>query len=227
MAYGRYRRRTFRRRYSGPKRYRKKYGGRGYTRTRISRKTRQPVQYFTRHANLGSITYNSATGVTSTDGVIYFTLSQLTNASDYATIYDQYKIKAVKVSFIPHTNVTYGSGQVSAYSNRLLTCLDFNDETVLSPNAIRQYQTCRVCPNNKIHTRYFYPKPLAEYAQNISGTTVLATKGSPWFSAQNNRDVRYYSIKYSVDHPDSTGFTTGDVLYRVECKYYLSFRGKQ
>lgn len=186
--------------------------------------TRQPVQYFTRYANLGSITYSSGT---STDGVIYFTLSQLTNSSDFATIYDQYKIKAVKVSFIPHTNVTFGNGQVSAYSNRLLTCLDFNDTQVLTPNAMRQYQTCRVVPNNVVHTRYFYPKPLAEYAQNEAGTTVLATKGSPWFSAQSNRDVRYYSIKYSVDHPDTTGFTSGDVLYRVECKYYLAFRGKQ
>lgn len=224
MAYYRRYRRSYRKRTVGPSRYRKKYGGRGYTRTKYSKKFRQNVQYFTRHADLGSITYNASSS-TATNGVVYFSLSQLTDSSEFSNLYDMYKIKAVKITFIPHANVTFGNGDVSAYSNRLLTCLDFNDSTVADPNTIRNYATCRIKPNNKIHSRYFYPKPLAEYANADSGT-VLANKGNPWFST-NNRTVRYYGLKYSVSHPDSTGFTTGDVLYRVEVKFYLSFKGKQ
>lgn len=228
-----YRRRSYRKRYyrrkSTPAKFR-----RWSRRPRKINKYKQSVQYFTRYCKLDNLSYTNTTGIpvnlsTLTDN-IYWKLSQLTNATDFVTLYDQYKILGIKISFIPHANVTFGNGQISAFSNRLLTCYDPNDTGLVSSNTIRQYSSCKVTPINVIHTRFFKPKPLAEYANTTAGGTVLAVPTSnPWFDVQSNRDVQYHGMKVAIDLSTPYTIANGDsvTFFAVECKFYLAMRGKQ
>lgn len=176
---------------------------------------------FVRFVNRGTV--NVTSGTSATFGVLAFKLSDVPVPTDFTNLYDQYRIKAVKVNFIPVTNVTFRQsiGDLAvvgtAFSDRFFTVFDLNDATnPTSINAMREYKDCKWSPYTRIHKRFCYPKPLYEMSGNIP-----ATGKSPWIPTSST-NVDYYGIKWGFEHP--TSIATG-TYFTIECKYYMQFRG--
>lgn len=213
-----YRKRRYtRRRRTGRKRaWRRNFKTRNYRRTKSG-----TLHQFVRFVNRGTV--NCTTGTSSTFGTLSFKLSDVPTVTDFSNLYDQYRIKAVKVSFIPVTNVTFRSNSSdlavvgTAMSDRFFTVLDFNDTTnPTSINAMREYKNCKWTPYTRIHKRFFYPKPLEEMSGNIPANPI----GNPWVPTAFN-NVDYYGLKWGFEHPST--IATGS-YFTIECKYYLQLR---
>lgn len=221
-----YRRRVYKRpkrRYGNTKRAMK----RQMLKPKIGGKLKQPVHYFTRYADGGTISLVDNT--TATYGVLYFELANIPGYSEFSAMYDFYKINAVQVKIIPSVNVTTGQGgeAVSAYYNRFFSVIDYNDRAVPnSVNDLRQYSTCKVTPQQRIHKRFFHPRPVFvvdEDAGSGSSVGVGQVSGkSTWIATASNQ-TEWYGIKYAYEHPDPNA--TIDA-FKVEYKFYLSFKGK-
>ena len=158
--YGRYRRR----RYSYRRRYRN-YNRRRYTRSRYTRYKKSPynrVFMAKRLAQPRDINENSLVTEVLNNGdpiELQFDLAGAQEYTDFTNLYNEYKIRAVKVSFIPLANVS--NMEQSAFSPLLYSAIDTNGNTSgsLTSDQIRQYQTVKWTPYNRIHSRYFYPRP--------------------------------------------------------------------
>lgn len=218
------------------RRYRKSYRRRTYGRKRTWRKSfksqsirynrrRQPIHQFTKFVNKGKIT--GSNGSSFTAGELTFKLPDVSNwATDYQGAYDQFRIKAVKVSFIPVSNVTSfdsnkdGPDRTTYYS-RIFSVFDPNSKGAPgSTNELREYHTAKWSPNNVIHKRFIYPKVRTAVNEGSGTYGTMHTKGSPWINMDSN-SCEYFAIKYAIDHPQ---LAANHDLYAIECKYYLQFR---
>jgi len=150
----------------------------------------------------------------------YFRLSAVTAYTDFTNLYDMYKIRAVKVSFIPMVNIT--SANESGYASLIYSTYDFNGESTTPSQAqIREYQYCKWSPYGKIHKRYFFPRT-TEFISGSQGSG-LSTKVGPqnWIST-NNPDIGYHGLIVNVSNVPS--IAENEPIYKVEVKYYLSFK---
>lgn len=200
------------------RKYRPRRRRRTFKRKWATRKNNQ-IHYFKRFVSLGSITM--AAGSTETLGSLVFQLDDVPDFAEFKAMYDCFKINRVKLMFIPISNVSLystASTQVfinTEHSNRIFTVLDFNDETpATSVNILRQYGTCKMSPNNRIHKRYFKPRIQNSVA---SGTSQYIG----WLSTDTSDDVKWFGVKYGITHQTAVGTEN---IYKVEAHYYLSFK---
>lgn len=189
-------------------------------RRKWSARTRKPnVYYFKRFVEKTAISITA--GSSNTFGVYSFRLDELPNFAEFTNLYDAYKINRVKISFIPFSNVSLvrdgnpDDFKNTEYTNRLFTVLDYTDVTVpVTINQLREYQSCKWSPNNRIHKRYFKPK--------VTGiVTAGSFQTSPWLQCSDSSDVQYLGIRYGLTHQATA---TSNTVYRVEATYYCSFK---
>ncbi|QQL09577.1 capsid protein [Marmot associated feces virus 6] len=206
--------------------YRKRYSRRGNT--RIKRNAMRTYMYKS-HVDLGTIVATPGTASTFTNYT--FALSDIPNPSDYTSLYDQYKLAAVKMKFIPaYTNSQPGTNQ-AAQANPVYPFLDASirsysivDYDGLNlPTTIpgyREYQNCKVRSLMKYHTRYLKPKMFL-----TSGTTQYNLDGKqPWISVIDSTQA-HHGVSFATDATiDLPGSAAAILLYRVEATYYLKFR---
>lgn len=186
------------------------------------RKMPPPGQYyFTRWHNYTGISL--VAGTTNTFGVLNFRLDDVPNYTEFTNLFDCFKIKKVKVMFIPTSNVSLSPSTVAndvfkstEYANRLFTVLDFNDAVVPTTiDQLRQYDNCKVSPNNVIHKRYFTPK----YSTNVDLGS-YNTSGQ-WLEANTSADVIHVGIKYGITHQT---LAVSNEVYKIEVKFYMAFK---
>jgi len=225
MPYRRYS--TRKKRFARRRRYTGRYAKKQMLKPIMNGRLRQPIHYFTRHVDFGTIS-GDGTG-TETLGSFYFRFSEVPGYAEFSAMYDYYQIKAVKVTFIPVSNVSletsaYPTPQTQ-YDYRLITVLDYNDSAVPSSlDVLRQYSNCKVTSNNRIHKRYLHPRPLVTIDEDSGQGGVYSYGEAPknqWIAIANNQ-VRYFGIKYGFEQTNNSTLQR----YRVEAKYYLCFKGK-
>lgn len=185
----------------------------------------QPVHYYKRHLDYGTV--SATNGTTATYGTVYFQLDQLNNYTEFTALYDNYKLIAMKVYFIPISNVTLsGSTPLNVqteHNNRLITVIDYNDrDTPTNVNELREYSTCQVKPNNILHTRYFHPRPTITMDEDATsgGVYGIGQVKGVWVSTASNQ-CEWYGVKYGIQHADPTATVS---LYKIEVKAYLAFK---
>lgn len=213
---------------------RRNYRKRGYKRRGTSRMSKKGYTMY-RFKRSGRSLYNTATGMTTTvitesgatGGTVApygFIPTLLPNFAEFVALYDQYKVKALKVSFIPMSNISgftgttlSGTGPVGAYSVRSYTALDFNYDSspATTIDQLAEYQNMKWKPYNRIHSRYFYPRINSE-----DTNTGYTLKEQPWLNTQDNTRS-HYGIYFGVDQ---TNAPVGTVLYKIEIKAYLAFK---
>lgn len=169
---------------------------------------RKSVYYYTRFADFGDVYCD---GTNPTYGAYNFSLVDLPNNSEFAALYDMYKINAVKLVFIPKVTVSTSTTTINNPDNyaRFFSAIDYNDGT--QPTAVdqlREYQTARYTRLLRTHKRYIYkPKLLTD----------ISTSVSQWVSTASLTQ-NYYGLKLAIE-PTSSAMT-----YGVEAKFYLSFK---
>lgn len=206
-------RRTYRkrrpRRYTRNRAYRRKYR-RSY---RYSKKTGQKVYLYKRHCDFGELSVSNVSGA---QGSYVFRLSQLPSVNEFTTLYDMYKINAIKIVFLPQQtqSVSIGSINNANAAARFFSVLDYNDSSVpTGPDELREYQSCKFTPILRPHRRYFKPR--------IQDRGSTYSPGRPWINC-SSPDQEYFAIKYAIEPIDSS--TTTSMTYTVEAKFYLSFK---
>lgn len=146
-----------------------------------------------------------------------FRLNAVAGYQDFTKLYDQYKIRAVSVSFIPMVNIT--SATASGYASLIYTTYDFNGEsTTPSKNEIREYQYCKWSPYGEIHNRYFFPR-ITEFVTGTSQGTKVGPQN--WLSTAHP-DIPYHGLIVNVSNVPS--IAENEPIYKIEVRYYLSFR---
>lgn len=201
--------RNYKRKYTkrSRKMYRRKY-------KRVPRSLGNPKQavfYYTRFVDLGGITSTSTSTIY---GASSFNLTQVPGYTDFTNLYDFYKLKAVKISFIPWGNIFNGDSGTE-YFLRMYTVIDYNDVTIPSSiSELQQYKSCKWSPNNKIHKRYFKPKTIIDSYNELA----LTLDKQPWVPTSNTGNS-YYGIKWAIEN--AVNLTT---RYKIEAKYYLMFK---
>lgn len=222
MAYFRRYRKTYRRKTYGRKRtFRRNFK----SRSRYTNRKRQNIYQFTKFVNKGTVV--GASGTSFTAGALTFKISDINGwSNDFQTAYDQYRIKAVKICFIPVANVTNvttvdNADERTTYYSRFFSVFDPNDDTApTSSNQLREYRTAKWSPNNVIHKRFIYPKVLTTVNEGSGTYGTMQAKGSPWINMSSNQ-TEYFGIKYCIDHPT---MSVNHELYAIECKYYVQLK---
>lgn len=175
-----------------------------YVITPLKRSITPKVYMFKKHVDLGEINSNTTAGNPPVIGTFTFSLSNLPNYAQYQAMFDRYRIHAVKVSFIPRSNIT---DTIRQYDQRIMTAVDvLGGDAPSTLGEIRDYQSCKVSPGNVMHVRYFKPR--------YSGSIV-----APWLSTNDSPAAVYRGLHYGIEET----LTSSTRLYSVEAVYYLQF----
>lgn len=193
---------------------------RGRPRKIIRRRPRggikQPVQFFKR------VLYspNFITVTAGTDGLVQtpFRLDFVPNRTEFTALYDQYRIKAIKVTLMPRGNSSdLGTAATLGNVSRVFSVLDYDDSN--NPTSISQlceYQNLKVTHSTKNHTRYLVPK----FNANIAGPLgTIARKPSVGFLDVTDESVVHNGVKWAIQAP-----ANGTVVYDLMTTYYLAFK---
>jgi len=167
------------------------------------------VYTFERKSSVGSVTPSATLDVF---GATNFTLSSLPDSSEFTTLFDQYRIVQVALTFFPLTT--------GPYASPLITVIDYDDST--TPTSIVQlleYPTSEMTQAGSLVTRTFNPRA-ATAVYSGAFTSFAQTMPGQWMDVASP-SVQYYGLKWGM--PATTGGTTTPV-YTIYARYILQCR---
>lgn len=177
------------------------------------------VHRFTQHADLGYYVQSIGAATFGVD----FKLSYLSQASTFASLFDQYMITLVEVTLYPMYRATSMSGVANPYylqTPLIYTTFDPDDSNPLSVSAITEYQNCEIHDDSAAFIVRFRPK--AAVALYRSTTTAYAATDQPLWIDCSSTDVPHYGFKFTISS-GGVGQTSFQA-WNVTAKYHLSFR---
>lgn len=216
-----------------PKRYRSNQGGRVVRRRKYSRSYNQMARssrgqasvyrgtryarrhhQFARTVQLPDITVSGST----VNAGYGFTFDQLQNFSEFSALFDEYRIKGVKLTFVPSWN----SGEIFQAPGYLMpnihTAIDLNDSTAVAPLDLMEYDTYRMRQLSGPVSVFVRPCALAD----IGSLSIRGNFGRKFIKLDaGGMSVTHYGIKASVDGINSTY----NFIVRVFAKFYFECRG--
>lgn len=199
----------------------------GYGKKKFIRKKRvglrQPVQYFKRvEYNPGQIVVDATSDNV---GAIVFSLAQVPSYTEFTSLYDQYKISAVKVKIVPRYNVSafdnIQSAAATPYIPQVFTAIDYDDSGVSTVSDLLQYQNCKMTRGNVIHQRYLKPR-CRNILQNLNGTASARAPFRGWIDSADP-EVIHYGLKWAIP-PFATGPIEQTTKFDVVVEYYLAMK---
>lgn len=200
-------RRTRRRRMT--RRTRRTFNRTSYRRFKQKRIRNKKKNYlYTRFCDYGEI---ATDGLNPYFGTYNFSLGDLPTYTEFTSLYDQYKINAVKLTFIPRQTMSNSTATAFNGDNtaRFFSAIDYDDGTPpTSVDALREYQTARWSRLLRTHKRFIYKPRIVDTSNYII---------SPWMST-SAPNANYFGLKVAIE-PTGVAFTFG-----VEAKLYLSFK---
>lgn len=175
------------------------------------------IYYFSRVAHIGRITQQ--VGVIS-PLALSFTLSQAPEYTEFTSLFDEYRICALEVTFKPKFNMMTVTSPTAVVTPLLYTAIDYDDATVPASAAeLEEYQTCVVTNFNRSVKRTIVPKNATAVYQSTTATSYGVAR--PWLDCAY-ASVPYYGLKAVVE-----GGAIGQVALQawdISVKYYLEFR---
>ena len=157
---------------------------------------------------------------------ISFQLSDLPNIASITGLYDQYRIMAVRLQFIPQ-NIPGQYGIVGATvvpcAPQLLTCIDLDDAVTPGVTIMESHETvrnhgCLDPRNGRDHVVWVEPAIAMENYQT-GGFGGYTSKTKQWCDAAST-SVQHYGVKAWVFAPTGTPAYTVNVF----ATYYMEFR---
>lgn len=138
-------------------------------------------------------------------GAMSLSMSLLPGISDFTTLYDQYRINKVKLSFVPEYSSLGPVDQTAAYPMpNLHTAIDLDDSAFTGPlTELMQYPGYKRTRGNATHSRYWTPSVSTEVFRSAV-TTSYAPKTRQWLDFAV-ADVPHYGLKYFVDPGPASG----------------------
>lgn len=165
-------------------------------------------------------------------GAMQFQLDQVLNHSDFVLLFDRYKIKGVKVTFIPlgqpSTNATTINLADTNYAS-IAVAVDSDDASLpTSWNEVAQKQDCKIRRLSKPLSVYIANPKLAAATYDGVATAYTTKTG---FLDMAKQDVPHYGLKFYIrDCPlpaPPSGANGANVSFRVVTKFYLALKDPQ
>lgn len=180
------------------------------SKARIYKQPTNPIRFVRRNADYGAVPLS---GVTGTGISFTFRLSNVAGYSELVSLYDQYKINAVALTFIPRMTAITSTLTAGNIENvRCLTAIDYNDSTApTGPDVVREYENCEVRGITEQFTVYI-DKPKIFDTSSTSRTAWIGTSSAT---------TLHYGLKFWAD---STQMTSGNYGYLVEAVFYMAFK---
>lgn len=149
-----------------------------------------------------------------------FRIDGLPNVSEFTSVFDQYKITAVKLHFVPRwtTSELYTTG-VTLQMPNLVTAFDGSDAVIpTSVDNVLEYDSCRIHgPLNKMITRVIYPSAATPVFR--SGASSAYGRYGGWVDCAYP-DVQFFGFRAAL-----LGVPTVNTFHvDVYATYYLEFR---
>nr|WAE42875.1 MAG: capsid protein [Cressdnaviricota sp.] len=173
---------------------------------------------------------NASVSVQITDGFInyvpIFKLSNLPSYTEFTTLYDQYRICAVKMKILYDATVTSTPvGNATAMMPNCISVYDSNDSSALT--GIHDYEQYTSMKIRRLGDRpislYIKPKTAMPVYQGVvlSGYAQGVAK---WIDS-NSPDVEYYGVKIGFAGNLEGGVGTNNIGHAfIECTYYIECR---
>lgn len=160
-------------------------------------------------------------GTAGSDGLygLSFKLSDLPSYTQFTALFDEYRIRAIKVYWLPcfNSNTTAG-GQTTV--PQLISAIDYDDaSTPGSANVINSFDTCRVhgCLD-KMYSRTFKPSvALATYTTSFAG---YAQRQDQWIDC-NSPGTTHYGLKWGMVDANNASSTWA---HGLRATFYIDFR---
>lgn len=165
-------------------------------------------------------------------GAMQFQLDQSLQFTDFALLYDRYKIKGVKVTIIPlgqpSTNATTQGLADTNYAT-IAIAVDNDDASLPADwNAVAVKQDCKIRRLSKPISVYIRNPKLA--AAVYDGVTNAYTSKTGWLD-MGSTGVPHYGLKFYVRDCPLPAYPTGgngaNVMFRVVTKFYLAMKDPQ
>lgn len=158
---------------------------------------------------------NILSGPVEVDFAISVALSSLPNAASFEVIFDKYRIRQVRVKFLPFaTEAVVTSGTTAG---PLYTVFDYDDATLTAISQLVQYDNLKMSPIGTFFERTFTPK-VAIAAYSGAFTSFGQAPSTQWIDVASP-GVIYYGLKGAV--PGSTIGST--ILWNTVVTLELEF----
>lgn len=145
-------------------------------------------------------------------GALNFQLTNFPDATEFTSLFDQYRIVQITVEFLSLTT--------GPYVSPLTSIIDYDDSNaVASLNELLEYQTAMTTTAGANHTRTLTPH-VTSAVYSGAFTSFAVAPNSLWIDCAN-ANVQYYGLKYYF--PALSG-GTNTVLYNVYISGILQFK---
>lgn len=149
-----------------------------------------------------------------------FRLADVPDATDFTTLFDQYRFVAVRIVFRPRFNMATVTTITVASFPRLTSVIDYDDDNALGTlNEARQYQSVKETRFDEDHVRFI--KPRMAMAGLDTGFNSVVNVRPQWIDCAST-STYHYAIKCIIDAGVSG--QTALQSWSVDLEYYLEFK---
>lgn len=163
-------------------------------------------------------------------GGIKFALSDCLNFTNFTSLFDQYRINAVVVKFIPHMsemmNKPYDDTTTPNATQTIPNlCVAIDRDDAAAPTSydeVKQRAKSRIVKATRPLTFKFRPSRLiATYDSGLANAYTIDTS-KRWINS-NSPNLNHFGLKYALE--DCTPASA--FIYEVEVMYYVSFKDRK
>lgn len=149
-----------------------------------------------------------------------FTLAGLPSASEFTSLFDQYKIKGVKLRLLPRGNSSELTGAAGGNIGNVGSVIDYDDGAAPTGgmSQITQYQSFKLTRSSQEHIRYFKPRINAAAINSVAGGTQNKLNTRGWLDCDVST-TEHYGLKVVVPAPPA-----GSIVFDAIVTMYLCFR---
>ncbi len=185
-------------------------------------RTPQPTGQLTFHQQAPPVRItSSATSVTTQN--ITFALTGLNGAATLESLFDFYRIDAVRVTVRPENTAIQLVDPSTTTLNPLYWVIDYNDATSLTGESnAQEYDNCMILSPGESAERTFQPR-YSMVAKSVSGTDYINRAGD-WLNVSSD-DIIHYGCKFLT--PQAHSGQTLLQTWLVQIEYFITFRQVQ
>jgi len=171
---------------------------------------------FHQHAPVVTVTASNSAAVS---GALSFALNGLEGSATLTTLFDFYRIAAIRVNIRPQNNALGIVDPTTTKLVELYNVIDYNDGvTPTSAAYVREYDNCVVLMPGETCERTFQPRMSAP-VRSAAGTDYMSVV--PQWLNTGSDDVLHYGIKYHV--PQVAAAQTLIQTWQIDVEYWVEF----
>lgn len=146
-----------------------------------------------------------------------FSLGDLTNSSEFTSLFDQYKLKAVKFELLPKYSQSLSTtGVGTVLQPQICSVIDYDSSPLLTMADAVQYESYKITRGHQVHKRYVRPQ-VSLNLLSATGANVRAPTRNMWIDCSAT-NVLYRGVLGVITQANI------NVLYDLRMTYYLQFK---